>query len=105
MKRPAQVPSLEFRTNVFAQRTNFVVKKFENGLLKTENDELQKEVKLMRAKLNVLRQAPKYEHALRRNDSIMFQGHRFDMTDDVFSRESLAFGDAQMDQYLMGNYA
>ena len=48
----------------------------------------------MRAKLNVLRQAPKYEHALRRNDSIMFQGHRFDMTDDVFSRESLAFGDA-----------
>ena len=105
MTKPAQVPSLEFRTNVFKQRTNYVIKKFENGLLRNENDELQKEVRLMRAKLNVLKQAPKHEHAMKRNDSIMFQGHTFDMGDDVFARESLAFGPAQMEEFLAGNYS
>jgi hypothetical protein len=34
----------------------------------------------------------------------MFQGHRFEMKDELFSAESLVFGEAEMDEFLGGNY-
>ena len=46
MKKPTEILGLEFRANVFDERINYVVKKFENGLLKYQNKQLYDQIAL-----------------------------------------------------------